>query len=88
MTEAVEELKSQLETLTNRERAELAQFLIRSLDDEQDEDAESLWNAELIRRATEIKSGKAVGKPVLKRCLQSCARSSREAGDFSSRSRD
>ena len=32
MTEAVEELKSLLESLTSRERAELAQFLIRSLD--------------------------------------------------------
>ena len=62
MTEVVEELKSQLETLTNRERAELAQFLILSLDQEQDEDAESLWNVELTRRATEIKTGKAVGK--------------------------
>jgi len=63
MTEVVEELKSQLGTLTNRERAELARFLIRSLDQEQDEDAESLWNAELTRRASEIKSGEAVGKP-------------------------
>ncbi|MGO9119669.1 MAG: addiction module protein [Desulfomonilaceae bacterium] len=63
MTEAVEELKSQLETLTSRERAELAQFLIRSLDQEQDEGAESLWNVELNRRATEIESGKSVGKP-------------------------
>jgi putative addiction module component (TIGR02574 family) len=63
MTEAVEELKSRLESLTSRERAELAQFLIRSLDQEQDDGAESLWNIELNRRATEIKSGKSVGKP-------------------------
>lgn len=63
MTEVVENLKSQLQTLTNRERAELLQFLIHSLDEELDEDAEAAWEIELTRRAAEIKSGKAVGKP-------------------------
>ncbi len=63
MAGAVEKLKSELATLTNRERAELAQFLIRSLDKGQDEDAEAAWDAELTRRVREIKSGNAVGKP-------------------------
>jgi len=63
MADLVERLKSQLETLSNRERAELAQFLIRSLDQDYDEDAEAAWEIELTRRVTEIESGKAVGKP-------------------------
>jgi putative addiction module component (TIGR02574 family) len=63
MTTAIDKLKSQLEALTNRERAEVAHYLISSLDQEQDEDAEEAWDAELNRRVAEIKSGKAVGKP-------------------------
>jgi putative addiction module component (TIGR02574 family) len=63
MSEAVQNLKSKLQHLTNRERAELVQFLMRSLDEETDEDAEAAWEIELSRRSAEIKSGKAVGKP-------------------------
>lgn len=63
MTETVEKLKAEAQTLTNHERAELAQFLIRMLDQEQDGNAEEAWDGELTRRVTDIKSGKAVGKP-------------------------
>lgn len=63
MSETVERLKAEVEALTNRERAELAQFLICSLDQEQDENAEAAWDVELTRRVADIKSGKAVGKP-------------------------
>jgi putative addiction module component (TIGR02574 family) len=63
MSETVEKLKGEVERLTNRERAELAQFLIRLLDQEQDENADAAWDVELTRRVTDIKSGKAVGKP-------------------------
>ena len=63
MTEAVESLKSQISRLSVRERAELAYFLIQSLDDGADADAESAWDAELARRMAEITSGEAIGEP-------------------------
>jgi len=63
MSKAAEKLKGELERLSQRERAEIAQFLIRSLDDEVDADAEAAWDAELAMRAEEIKAGKAAGEP-------------------------
>ena len=63
MTETVEKLKGQLEQLTSRERADLVYFLIRSLEPEEDADADAAWEAELARRVADIKSGKVVGKP-------------------------
>src|SRR5713101_8587542 len=59
----LEQLKSQLGLLTPQERAELAHFLLLSLEEEADEGVEAAWEAELARREAEIKSGKAVGKP-------------------------
>ena len=44
------------------ERAELANFLIHSLDTEWDADTEAAWDAELARRGEEITSGKANGE--------------------------
>jgi putative addiction module component (TIGR02574 family) len=66
MSKVAEKLKVQLARLSPRERAELAQFLIHSLDDHADADAEAAWDAELERRALEIKAGKAVGEPAKK----------------------
>ncbi len=63
MTETAEKLKAQLSKLSTQERAELADFLIHSLDEGLDADAEAAWDAELARRLEEIKSGNAVGKP-------------------------
>ena len=63
MTEAAKELKARLALLSPQERAELAQFLIGSLDEQVDPGSEAAWDAELARRASEIESGKAVGKP-------------------------
>ena len=63
MSETVEKLKEEIEILTNRERAEIARFVIHSLDHEADEDAEAAWEAELARRVSDIESGRAVGKP-------------------------
>ncbi len=63
MTEAAERLKSELSQLSLQERAELAHFLIYSLDEEMDADAEAAWDAELVQRMAEIKSGTAVGEP-------------------------
>ena len=56
-------IKSELSRLSLQERAELAYFLIHSLDEEVNADAEAAWDAELAQRLEEIKSGKAVGEP-------------------------
>ncbi len=63
MTETAEKIKSELSRLSLQERAELAYFLIHSLDEEVNADAEAVWDAELAQRLEEIKSGKAVGEP-------------------------
>ncbi len=64
MREAVEQLKSQFETLTNQERAELAYYLICSLKPEDDlREVDTAWEAELTRRVADIKQGRASGKP-------------------------
>jgi putative addiction module component (TIGR02574 family) len=63
MTDTAEKLKAQLSQLSGQERAELAQFLIQSLDEGVDADAEAAWDAELARRMAEIRIGKAVGEP-------------------------
>jgi putative addiction module component (TIGR02574 family) len=63
MSEAAEKLKAQLSQLSMQERAKLAHFLIHSLDEAVDADAEAAWDAELARRMEEIRSGNAVGEP-------------------------
>ncbi len=63
MTNTLERLKAELQTLSDQERAELAHFLLRSLDQQEDADAEAAWDAELTRRAADIEGGKVVGKP-------------------------
>jgi putative addiction module component (TIGR02574 family) len=66
MSETAERLKSRLGTLSARDRAELAHFLLHSLDEKIDRDAEAEWDKELAERLKEIKSGKAVGEPAAK----------------------
>jgi putative addiction module component (TIGR02574 family) len=66
MTKVAEKLKSELVQLSMGERAELAHFLICSLDADVDADAEAAWDAELAERMENIKSGKAVGEPAHK----------------------
>lgn len=62
MTEAVKQLKAQMKELSNPERAELAEFLLTSLEPEEEGAAEA-WEAEVARRVDEIRSGRVVGKP-------------------------
>ena len=57
------ELRNQLAALPVTERAELASFLIESLDGESHPDAAELWRKELSQRAEEIQNGSAVGVP-------------------------
>jgi putative addiction module component (TIGR02574 family) len=63
MSTAVEKLKTVLAELTVEERTELARFLVDSIDLEGGTDVEAAWDSELARRADEIRSGKANGKP-------------------------
>jgi putative addiction module component (TIGR02574 family) len=62
MSDPSEKLKGELSRLSMQERAELAHFLIDSLDQEADADVAAAWDAELARRMEEIKSGEAMGE--------------------------
>jgi putative addiction module component (TIGR02574 family) len=62
MTEAVEQLKSQASNLSASERAELAYFLLSSLEPEE-ETAQEEWRADIARRVAEIRNGTAAGRP-------------------------
>jgi putative addiction module component (TIGR02574 family) len=62
MAPAVEQWKPQLEKLPPEDRAELALFLLQSLEPE-DEDVQAAWDAEVARRVTEIRNGTAKGRP-------------------------
>ena len=66
MAITVEELRTELGGLSDTERGELAHFLILSLDQSSDENVERAWDAELDRRAEEIRSGRASGEPANK----------------------
>jgi putative addiction module component (TIGR02574 family) len=66
MTATAEKLRTKLAGLSETARAELAHFLIRSLDEGKGDDAESAWDTELGRRAEEIESGRATGEPAEK----------------------
>jgi len=60
---ATDQLKAELSRLDAESRADLALFLVDSLDPGEDADVEHLWDVELHRRLEEIRSGRAVGKP-------------------------
>ena len=66
MTETAEKLKIELSQLSMQDRAELAYFLIHSLDEDVDDDAEIAWDAELERRMQEITNGTALSEPCSK----------------------
>jgi len=63
MSSILENWKTQLVNLSPDERAELAHFLLSTLEQE-DEGAESAWDAESARRVLEIRAGHASGRPV------------------------
>ena len=62
MTKAVEHILPQIERLSQGERAELAYFLLSSLEPD-DPEAMAAWDAEVARRMDEISSGRASGRP-------------------------
>lgn len=55
----LERLRSEVLTLSEPERAELAHDLIKSLDGPADTDVEETWNQEITRRIAEIDAGQA-----------------------------
>jgi putative addiction module component (TIGR02574 family) len=61
MTQAVEQLKSQASSLSPPERADLAYFLLTSLEPDED-GVEQAWRAEIGRRVAEIRNGSAAGR--------------------------
>jgi putative addiction module component (TIGR02574 family) len=63
MSVTIDQLKSEMSTLPANERAELAHFLIESLENGPEEGVEAAWEAELARRSEEILSGKVTGRP-------------------------
>ena len=63
MTEIAEKLKAELSQLASEDRAELAYYLIRSLDEKDEGDVRSAWEAELERRFQEMENGIVTGIP-------------------------
>ncbi len=62
MTPTLQDLKNAASGLPAPQRAELAHFLLRSLEPEEDGWAEA-WQNELARRLQEIRSGQVAGVP-------------------------
>jgi len=62
MTEIIERLKLELSQLSAEERAELAYFLIHSLDEKTDNVVEDAWADELVQRMEKIESRAARGE--------------------------
>ncbi len=65
MPESLEQIKEQLRMLPAEQRAELAQFLLHSLDEGEEDEAvvEAVWRAEIARRVADIEARKVVGIP-------------------------
>lgn len=59
----VKEIEKEAILLPSHERAQLAEYLIKSLDEEEDPEAEKLWVEEAERRYQEYKEGKIKAKP-------------------------
>lgn len=63
MLSKIKEIKEEPLRLPSHERAQLAEHLISSLDEEEDLEAEKLWIEEAERRYREYKEGKVKAKP-------------------------
>lgn len=55
----LDHLRAQISTLSESERAALAQELIMSLDGLRDNSVKQTWNDEIVRRVSRLNSGKA-----------------------------
>jgi len=56
---ALEKVRAEALNLSETERADLAHNLVASLDGPTDSDVEKAWDAEILRRLSEIESGTA-----------------------------
>jgi putative addiction module component (TIGR02574 family) len=63
MTDIAEKLKVELSQLAVEDRAELAYYLIRSLDDEDEGSIQSAWEADLEQRWQDMETGAISGIP-------------------------
>jgi len=63
MSPLLEQLKATASSLAAPERAELAHYLLETLEPAE-EDVSEAWRTELARRMADIRSGKVAGKPV------------------------
>ncbi len=63
MVSKMKEIEKQALQLSVNERAQLIESLMRSLDGEEDPDAERAWIEEAKRRHREIQLGEVTGKP-------------------------
>lgn len=63
MSETAEKLQLELSQLSVKERAEIAYFLIHSLDENIDDNLEIAWDRELTQRLDDINSETAIGEP-------------------------
>ena len=61
MTKTTETIKLELSRLSIGDRAELAHFLIHSLDEDIDNNIKKDWDGELDQRLAEIQQGTAKG---------------------------
>ena len=74
MSSNLDELTADAMKLPLRDRVQLAQRLVSTIDDEVESDTEALWFAEAERRLEELRSGKVQGIPA-----EDVFRSAREA---------
>ena len=73
MVLTLEQLKEAASDLPSSERAEVAQFLVRSLDAQREAEIRAEWLSLAERRMADVKAGKVVGIPaeeVLKSLLR------------------
>jgi Putative addiction module component len=63
LSETAEKLKLELSQLSAKERAEIAYFLIHSLDEGIDDNLEIAWDTELTQRLEDINRKTAIGEP-------------------------
>lgn len=73
MSPTLQDLKNAASGLPAGERAELAQYLLRSLDEQDEEGARAEWLALAEQRMAEVRAGKVIGIPaeeVLKNLLE------------------
>lgn len=79
MVDEVRKIVEQALKMPARERAEIAQRLLESLDRQIDSDAESAWQSEVERRISELDSGRVACIP-WEEVRERLMRNSREAG--------